>query len=116
VHRAEFCSIPRESFVDVFAVVVKPDQPIASCTQQEIELSARRVYTISTAEPLPFQVEDAARPDEEEYQHGSATMPQQTEAKAGEPQAVRVLQDTRLDFRWIDLRVWMEDDSFVVVY
>ena len=81
--------MPRESIVDVVAVVRRVDPKIASCTIQDLELSILKFYVVSQAEPrLPFQLEDAMRPDSE----------------ADETNLATVNLDTRLDSRIIDLR------------
>ena len=83
------CGLPAESVVDVYATISVPPTPIASCTQSGVELTAERIYAVSTAASrLPLQVEDAARSEAE------------TEAK----KLPRVKQDVRLDNRIIDLR------------
>jgi aspartyl-tRNA synthetase len=73
-----------ESVIDVCGVVV-PAQ-VKSCTQNEVEVHAKRLYIVSRAlVPLPFEVEDAGRRADEEGPH--------------------VHRDTRLDHRFMDLRV-----------
>jgi aspartyl/asparaginyl-tRNA synthetase len=86
-----------ESVVDVYGVVVKAFKPVTSTTQQEVELSARRLYCVSASHPvLPFQIEDAAR-----------RAPTEAEEKANEGKESKVITvgtDLRLDNRWVDLR------------
>ncbi|KAK4529875.1 hypothetical protein CCYA_CCYA02G0732 [Cyanidiococcus yangmingshanensis] len=73
-----------ESVVDICGAVV-PAQ-VKSCTQREVEIRAKRLYVVSKAQvPLPFEVEDAGRRPDEEGPH--------------------VHRDTRLDHRFMDLRV-----------
>jgi len=97
-------SVPKESVVDVEAEVVAAPAPITSTSQQNFELRISKFFTISKAAPqLPFQLEDASRPDsffegKEEDESSPAA------GGAGDPKYIRVLQDTRLDNRWIDLR------------
>ena len=86
-------AIPRESIVDVEGTVTCPERPIEACSQAGVELQVTAVRCVSRAQPLPFEVTDAAR---------SAA---QVEAAAvGGQQLVTVNQDTRLDNRFIDLR------------
>lgn len=82
-----------ESVVEVCGVVVKTLTPVASTSQQEVEISCRRLYCVSASHHvLPFQLEDAAR-----------RIP--AEAKTGaESKLITVGADLRLDNRWIDLR------------
>jgi aspartyl/asparaginyl-tRNA synthetase len=87
-------NLPRESVVDVEGVVAVPAAPVNGCSQSGIELKAATIRAISRAEPLPFDLADAARPD--------------TEAAAAEgdaPAGPTVAIDTRLDARVVDLRV-----------
>jgi len=80
-------NIPKESYVDITAKVVAVHEPITSCTVQMLELHPTSVLVVSQARPvLPFQIDDASRPDNEE--------------------GIRVGQDTRLDHRHIDLRTF----------
>ncbi|PVU99657.1 hypothetical protein BB559_000519 [Furculomyces boomerangus] len=83
-------SIPSESLVRVTATVVKPDEPVKSCTVSSVELHIETIHIISEAlARLPFSLDDATRPDEE-YEK--------------DPALVKVNLDTRLDNRVIDLR------------
>ncbi|KAG5539923.1 hypothetical protein RHGRI_020222 [Rhododendron griersonianum] len=83
----------RESYVDVEGTVSVPNSPIKGASQQ-VEIQVRKVYCISKAVPtLPINIEDAAR---SELEIDKAL-------QAGE-QLVRVNQDTRLNFRVLDLR------------
>ena len=91
------CRVACESIVDVFASIkaLASDKLITSTTQKDVELGVKRFFIIShSLSQLPFQIPDAMRKESEI---------QAAEAK-GE-QLVRVLPDTRLDARWIDLRV-----------
>jgi aspartyl-tRNA synthetase len=83
--------IPKESVVDAFVTVVLPAQPVMSTTQKDVELSVHKLFVVSKALPeLPFQVEDAARPDALVKAEGSTF--------------VDVGMDTRLNTRVLDLR------------
>ncbi|XVE94224.1 hypothetical protein REPUB_Repub01dG0263300 [Reevesia pubescens] len=83
----------RESIVDVIGVVSVPGNPIKGTTQQ-VEIHVRKVYCVNKAMPnLPINVEDAARSDAEI----------ETALQRGE-KLPRVNQDTRLNFRVLDIR------------
>lgn len=86
-------ALSRESIVDVEGVVSIPAAPIKGATQQ-VEIQVRKLYCVSKAIPtLPINIEDAARSEVEI----------EKAIQAGE-QLVRVNQDTRLNFRVLDLR------------
>ncbi|CAN8229840.1 unnamed protein product [Cochlearia groenlandica] len=85
--------LSRESFVDVIGVVTLPVKPLSGTTQQ-VEIQVRKVFCVNKALPiLPLSVEDAARSEAEI----------EKSEKDGKP-AVRVLQDTRLNNRVLDIR------------
>lgn len=83
----------RESIIEVSGVVSLPNAPIKGTTQQ-VEVQVRKIYCISKATPtLPVNIEDASRSEkeiEEALQKGE--------------QLVRVNQDTRLNYRVLDIR------------
>ncbi|KAL5185348.1 Aspartate--tRNA ligase 2, cytoplasmic [Glycine soja] len=86
-------ALSRESIVDVEGVVSVPTTPIKGATQQ-VEIQVRKLYCVSRAVPtLPINLEDAARSEVEI----------EKALQAGE-QLVRVNQDTRLNFRVLDVR------------
>ncbi|CAJ2675082.1 unnamed protein product [Trifolium pratense] len=86
-------ALSRESIVDVEGVVSIPTAPIKGATQQ-VEIQVRKLYCVSKAIPtLPINIEDAARSEVEI----------EKAIQAGE-QLVRVNQDTRLNFRVLDVR------------
>ena len=98
-------SISKESVVDVFGTLEKVDQPILSATQTDVELQVQTCFIISKAAAiLPFQLEDASRSDvlyaEQEKEEALAI----AEGRTPPVKYVSVSQDTRLDYRWIDLR------------
>jgi len=85
------CALTKESVLDLEGVVTVPESAItgASCA---VELSATSVRCVSRALPsLPFDLEDASRPDAELLDAAGAAFP-------------RVGADTRLDNRVLDLR------------
>lgn len=64
-------------------------EPVESATAKEIEIQVEQIHTVSAADLLlPFQIEDASRPDAEEEN----------------PDMPTVGMDHRLNFRWIDTR------------
>ncbi|KAL0297411.1 UNVERIFIED_CONTAM: Aspartate--tRNA ligase 2, cytoplasmic [Sesamum radiatum] len=86
-------SLSRESIVDIEGVISVPTQPITGASQQ-VEIQVRKLYCVNKAVPaLPINIEDAARSDLEI----------EKALQAGE-QLVRVNQDTRLNFRVLDMR------------
>lgn len=81
--------ISKESVVDVYGLVGSPPELLRACTRSNLEISVERIYVVSRAEALPLQLEDLSR----------------TEAELlADPKAVRVLLETRLSNRVIDLR------------
>lgn len=77
-------SVSKESIVDVEGIAVKAGQPVEGCTVKTIEVQGTGFFCVSRADPLPFDIADACRRDDQEGAH--------------------VNQDTRLDNRYIDLR------------
>jgi len=89
--------ITKESIVEVAAKVVQAAVPVTACSVQEVELQPSSVHVVSLARArLPLQIEDAQRP----------------EADEGEGAEGRVLQDTRLDHRYLDLRTSTSQSIF----
>jgi len=81
--------IPKESVVDIYGQVTVPPEPLRGCTQSLVEIAVERIYCLSRSEALPLQIEDLSR----------------TEAElAADPKAIRVLLETRLSNRIVDLR------------
>ena len=84
------CALTKESVIDLEGVIAQPASPITGASVP-VELAATSVRCVSRAAPeLPFQLEDAARPD--------------AEVEAPDCPFPRVLLDTRLDNRVLDLR------------
>ncbi|CAA0819438.1 Class II aminoacyl-tRNA and biotin synthetases superfamily protein [Striga hermonthica] len=80
------------SVIDVEGIVSVPAQPITGTTQQ-VEIQVRKLYCVNRAiPPLPFNIEDAARSEVEIEKALEAGV-----------QLVRVNQDTRLNYRVLDL-------------
>ncbi|KAJ8616879.1 hypothetical protein MRB53_013065 [Persea americana] len=85
--------LSRESIVDVQGIVTVPGVPIKGASQQ-VEVQVRKIYCISRAAPnLPINIEDAARSEKEIE-----------EAKLAGETLVSVGQDTRLNYRVLDIR------------
>ncbi|CAI5756148.1 unnamed protein product [Candida verbasci] len=82
-------SINLESIVLVEGIVSKVEEPVKSCTVQDVEIKIEKIYTIQeTPEQLPLLIEDASRSEQEAEELGLPV----------------VNLDTRLDSRVIDLR------------
>ncbi|GAA0146861.1 aminoacyl-tRNA synthetase [Lithospermum erythrorhizon] len=97
--------LSRESVIDVEGVVSVPDVAIKGATQQ-VEIQVRKLHCVSKAVPtLPINIEDAARSEVEI----------EKALQAGE-QLVRVNQDTRLNYRVLDLRTPANQGIFRVQY
>lgn len=87
-------ALTKESIVDVEAEVSVPEKPVESCSVSSFELKCVSIKCVSRAGPLPFDVVDASRSEEE------------VAAAAAEGKLLAtVSQDTRLDGRVVDLRV-----------
>ena len=94
--------IPKESIIEVKAVVTVPANPVETCSQK-VELIIQEFWVINKSAPmLPFQLEDASRQVlNQAAEDGGAGEEESKEEKKG---AV-VKQDIRLNNRIIDLRV-----------
>lgn len=89
---AFICGVSRESIVEIEATVVQPKAEIKRCSIQNLELQVERFFVVSRSlNVLPFQLEDASRPEPAEG------------ASEEEKQATVALK-TRLDSRVLDLR------------
>ena len=82
-------ALPKESVVDVFGQITTPPERLRGCSQSNIEIAVERIYCLSRAEALPLQLEDLSRSEIE---------------LAADPKAIRVLLETRLSNRVVDLR------------
>jgi aspartyl-tRNA synthetase len=82
-----------ESVVDVCGTVVAAD--VKGCSQQTVEIYIEKIFAVSRAPVLlPFLLEDAARSQRDIDESTDSDRP-----------FVSVAQDTRLNNRWLDLRV-----------
>mmetsp|Transcript_41566 Transcript_41566/g.97272 ORF Transcript_41566/g.97272 Transcript_41566/m.97272 type:complete len:531 (-) Transcript_41566:528-2120(-) len=94
-------ALPMESVVDASATVTLPPEQVSGATQKMVELQLREVRCVSRADPvLPFQMEDALRPEAAETDVGAYDATTESSAAEGG----RVGQEMRLNYRWIDLR------------
>jgi len=85
--------LTQETIVDIKGTLAEAE--VRSCTQDSVELQIQRCYAVSRAPGiLPFQIDDAARSEEEIRASQDTDKP-----------FPFVYQDTRLDNRWLDLRV-----------
>ena len=99
--------IPKESIIEIVAMVAVPDQPIDGCSQQ-IELQVKEIWCLNKSVPvLPFQIEDASRQvlDQEAETKQVVHTEESKAAAADEDKMPVVRQDVRLNNRIIDLRV-----------
>ena len=97
--------LPVESIVDVEGVVTIPNEPIDSCSQKMVELQITSFKCVTRSiQPMPFQMEDAMRPDlekESDVGHYEGNDSLANKRSDGLP---TVGLENRLDYRWIDLR------------
>ncbi|KAG6497093.1 hypothetical protein ZIOFF_044980 [Zingiber officinale] len=83
----------KESIVDVEGIISVPKDPITGTTQQ-VEVQIKKLYCVNRSVPnLPINIEDAAR-SEKDFEKAEQTG----------VQLVRVGQDTRLNYRVLDIR------------
>jgi len=96
--------LPIESIVDVEGVVSVPDAPVEACTQKMVEIQITKLHCVTKAkQAMPFQLEDAMRPDEvKETDVGAYN--EDEEVAARQDGGATVGLKNRLDNRWIDLR------------
>ncbi|KAG1332017.1 aspartate--tRNA ligase 2, cytoplasmic [Cocos nucifera] len=93
--------LSKESIIDIEGVVSIPKDPIKGTTQQ-VEVQVTKLFCVNRAVPnLPINIEDAAR-SEMEFEKAEQT---------GE-QLVRVGQDTRLNYRVLDMRTPANQATF----
>lgn len=97
-------ALPIESIVDVEGVVTVPDAPVESCTQKMVEIQLTKLHCVTKAkQAMPFQLEDAMRPDEVKEADVGAYNEDEEVAPRQDGGATVGLKN-RLDNRWIDLR------------
>jgi aspartyl-tRNA synthetase len=85
--------ITQESIVDIYGTLVPAD--VKSCSQNSVEVQIEKLFIVSVAPVLlPFQILEASRTQEEIDASQSSDRP-----------FPNIPQDTRLNNRWLDLRV-----------
>jgi aspartyl-tRNA synthetase len=95
--------VPAESLVDVYGVVKAAS--VESCTQKDAEIAVTKFFVVSASVPvLPFQMADANRYDPMDNGQENEETEDTTQESKGADGVVRVLQKSRLDNRWLDLR------------
>ena len=94
--------LPVESVVDMQGILRVPDAPVESVTQKMVEVHITSFHCVCKAKlALPFQIEDAMRPEPAEEAVGEYNEDMEVAHDDG---LVHVGQKIRLDYRWIDLR------------
>ena len=96
--------VPVESIVDVCGKLTCPAKPVDGATQSDVEIQVTKFHCVHKATAaMPFQMEDACRPDLVKETDVGAYDPDANKSD-GSGEGGRVGQETRLDHRWIDLR------------
>jgi nondiscriminating aspartyl-tRNA synthetase len=96
--------LPAESVVDMKGKITVPEEPVDSATQKMVEIQISSFHCVCKAKmALPFQMEDACRPDSFKETDVGAYF-DDDEVVPAEDGMIRVGQKMRLDFRWVDLR------------
>ncbi|KAF9112104.1 aspartate--tRNA ligase dps1 [Mortierella sp. AM989] len=84
-------NIASESIVLIEGIISTPEEPVKSCTVQDVEIKINQVFVTSEAQGrLPFNLEDASRPE--------------TDFEREDTQFSKVTLNTRLENRVFDLR------------
>mmetsp|Transcript_43550 Transcript_43550/g.132545 ORF Transcript_43550/g.132545 Transcript_43550/m.132545 type:complete len:489 (+) Transcript_43550:866-2332(+) len=98
--------LPSESVVDMKGILTVPDQPVDAATQKMVEVQISEFRCVAKGSgTLPFQMEDACRPDAvKESTFGAYSAEDDKAKQEGDDGMGRVGQEMRLDYRWIDLR------------
>eukprot|EP01084_Bolivina_argentea_P054703 100310_1 len=99
--------LPPETVVDIKGIVKLAPSPIQSATQSLVELHIQESHAISRSSPiLPFQLDDAASRYDTTKEHQDSVA-QNGCSEGGEEDWIgaTVSLATKLDYRWIDLRV-----------
>lgn len=111
--------ISRESIVDVQGTIAKAEVQNASIKTFELQIS--KLFVVDRSAPMmPFQLEDAMRANlvEDQFTHDAAleekgdAEKKDEKDKKGDAAGPTVDQDTRLNFRWIDLRTLANQGVF----
>lgn len=109
-------NLPDEAVVDMKGKITVPDQPIESATQKMVEIQISSFHCVNKpSAAMPFQMEDACRPDfEKESDVGAYLGKDEDQDKVAADGLVRVGQELRLDNRWLDLRTPANQSIFRV--
>ena len=95
-------NLNKESVVDITGELVKPEQPIESCSNTIVEMTCPKIFCVSRSIQIPLEISDLSRSE--------ADIDNAPEDK----QYSRVNQDTRLDNRILDLRTPANNSIFRV--
>jgi aspartyl-tRNA synthetase len=104
-------SLPCESIVDILGVVSAAD--VKSCTQSKVELQIKKIFAVSRAPiVLPFSLDDAGRSQavieasqEQDSSFVGVSQVHSTYDFLYSMLRFLLVQDIRLNNRWLDLRV-----------
>ena len=97
--------LPVESIVDMEGVVTVPNNPVEACTQKMVEIQIKKFHCVSKSKTaMPFQLEDAMRPDEGKESDVGAYEANDDAIAARKDGLPTVGLENRLNNRWIDLR------------
>jgi nondiscriminating aspartyl-tRNA synthetase len=97
--------LPSESIVDIEGIVTVPDQPVEACTQKMVEVQVSKVHCVTKAKrALPFQLEDAMRPDDVHETDIGVYLADDTAGPQRSDGMPTVGLENRLNNRWVDLR------------
>ena len=89
--------IPKESIIDIQGIVQRVEKPVEATTFKDIEIAVTKIFVVSRVKvELPFQLDAAMRTDEEIAANEALN--------EEDRKFITVNMDTRLDYRWIDLR------------
>ena len=98
--------ISKESIVDLLGFCRAPEQEIQSSTITSFEFVIRRVHVVSRSlSSLPFQLDDANRPMTLEEAENEGKEAAKKDAGKKENDRARVSQEVRLNNRFVDLRL-----------
>lgn len=100
--------IPKESIIDVNGLVKQAPVKIESCSQNDVELELSQLFVVNRpTRKSPVLIEDLSRSEAEIVTEMEKLKLKADKSKGGDASSVlsiRVDQDTRLNYRWIDLR------------
>ncbi|KAK8809560.1 hypothetical protein WA158_000503 [Blastocystis sp. Blastoise] len=89
--------IPKESIIDIYGTVSPVPNPIDSASIKNFEISVKKIFVVTRLMvELPFTIDAACRSDDDNKKND--------ELAEENRKFVTVLPDTKLDYRWLDLR------------